>query len=91
MNIQVHIERLVLDGLSVAPSQGQLVQAAVEAELARLLASGSLATALSTGAALPVLRAGTIQLAAHHTPAQLGGQIAGAVYSGIGQPAGVTP
>ena len=45
MNIKLHIERLVLDGLPVTRSQGPLVQAAMEAELARLMAEGGLAGA----------------------------------------------
>ena len=37
MNINLHIERLILDGLPIEPRQRAQVQAAVEAELARLL------------------------------------------------------
>jgi hypothetical protein len=39
MNLNLHIERLVLDGLSVANHEAALVQTAVEAELGRLLAN----------------------------------------------------
>ena len=37
MRINVHIERLILDGLPVTSLQGPEVGAAVETELARLL------------------------------------------------------
>ena len=37
MNINLHIERLILDGLPITRQQGPHVQAAVEAELTRLL------------------------------------------------------
>lgn len=40
MNINLHIEKLVLDGLPVGTHEGPLVQAAVEAELARLIEQG---------------------------------------------------
>jgi len=43
MNINLHIERLMLDGLSIASGEAALVQMAVEAELGRLLATELLA------------------------------------------------
>lgn len=86
MNINLHIERVILDGLAVAPSQRGLVQSALEAELVRLLASGGLAAALSSSGAMPVLRVSDLPLAMPSEPAQLGSQIAQAVYGGIGQP-----
>jgi len=39
----VHIERLILDGLSVGPGEEMLVQAAVEAEHGRLVEKSGLA------------------------------------------------
>ena len=85
MNIYLHIEELVLDGLPVGRQQGPLVQAAVEAELGRLLAAGGLVPELSVGGAVPRLAAGPLSLAPHATPAQLGTGIASAVYGGIGR------
>ena len=41
-NIHLHIERLILDGLPIECAQGPHVQAAVEAELARLLTENGL-------------------------------------------------
>ena len=41
-NIHLHIERLVLDGLPIDRGQGPHVQAAVEAELTRLLTENGL-------------------------------------------------
>ena len=84
MSIKLHIERLVLDGLPVTRSQGPMVQAAVESELARLLAEGGLAQELATGGAVPSVRADTI-CSAERSPARIGRQIAGAVYGGIGR------
>jgi hypothetical protein len=84
MNVKLHIERLVLEGLDIAPGQRRLLRAAVETELTRLLAEGGLAPQLSSGVALPSLRAGAIQLTNETGATHLGAQIAGAVYGGIG-------
>ena len=85
MNINVHIERLILDGLPIGYGQRPQVQAAVEAELARLLADDGLSPELLAGGALPSVRAGSIQLANEGNTTQLGRQIAQAVYGGIGR------
>ncbi len=84
MNINVSIERLVLDGLPVSSAQGSLLGATVETELARLLATGGLEMGLQSGGAWPSVPVSVIQLTASK-PAQLGQQIAQAVYGGIGQ------
>jgi len=83
MNIALHIDQLVLDGLELGPGQARLLRAAVEAELSRLLTAGGLAPELAAGAAMPALQAGSIE-AAGSEPRALGGQIAQAVYSGLG-------
>jgi hypothetical protein len=85
MNIDLHIERLVLDGLNVGAGQGAQVKAAVEAELTRLLASGGVSEELQSGGALYKLRTAGIEVANDKSPARLGEQIAGAVYGGIGK------
>ncbi len=88
MNINLHIERLVLDGLPITRSQGPLVQAAVEEELARLIAADGLHAGLLEGGARPYAAAHPIELASDMTPAHLGQHIARSVYGGIGQEAG---
>ena len=85
MSINVHIERLVLDGLPVARHQAPLIQTAVEAELARLLIADGLAPALKSGGATPSVQAPGIQFTSDSSPAELGQQIARAVYGGIGR------
>jgi hypothetical protein len=84
MNINVHIERLILDGLPITRSQGQFVQATVETELARLLAADGLAPGLRMGGAMRSVPAESIQLTQGNDPGHLGRQIAQAVYGGIG-------
>jgi len=85
MNIKLHIDRLILDGLPLPHSQRPLLQAAVEAELTRLLTADGLSPGLSAGGAIPHLPVGSLQLTHDNSPAQLGRQIAQSVYGGIGQ------
>ena len=85
MNVTVHIERLVLDGLPVTRQQGPLVQAAVESELARLLESGGLTGELAQGGAVPSVRAAAPGLSPDGGPDTIGTQIAQAIYGGINQ------
>lgn len=85
MNINLHIERLVLDGLSIERHHGPLVKAAVEAELSRLLTAYGLANGLMLGGAMPSLPAHNIRMAENSNPAKLGQQIGRAVYGGIGK------
>jgi hypothetical protein len=86
MSINVHIERLILDGLPVERHQARLVQSAVEAELAQLLAAEGLASGFKSGGhATPRIEAPGIQLASDSSPGQIGQQIARAVYGGIGK------
>jgi hypothetical protein len=84
MNISIQIERLILDGVPLAHSQRRLLQAAVEAELARLVAEGGLAPTLLAGGATPHVLGGALQLTSDGDPSRLGAEIARAVYGGIG-------
>jgi hypothetical protein len=83
-NIHLHIERLILDGLPIERAQGPHVQAAVEAELSRLLTEKGLAVDLQASGAVPSVNTNGIQLTADSSPAQMGRQIAQSVYGGIG-------
>ena len=88
MNINLHIEQLILEGVPLPLSQRPQVQAAVEAELGRLMTEGGLASHLQAGGTVPQIRAGVIQLSSGANPQQLGRQIAHAVYQGIGAQTG---
>ena len=83
MNITVHIERLILDGLPVTSGQGPLVQAAVEAEFTRLVGEHGLS--LLRTAAVPRVSGGAIQFMEGGKPGQFGCQIARAIYGGLSQ------
>lgn len=81
MNIDVHIERLILDGLPVAGVQGSVLQAGVEAELTRLLGKEGLSGMSAT--VVERLSGGMIQLAGESKPAYLGQQIAQSIYAAM--------
>lgn len=84
MNINLHIERLVLDGLEIAPEQRPALQAAVEGELSRLLSERGLSPNLAQGIAVPSLSARDMHISRTSSPTELGQQIAQSVYGGIG-------
>lgn len=83
-NIIVSIDGLIIDGLTIAHSQRPQLQAAVESELARLLAANGLAQHLMQGGSMRSLPAGGLQLTKVNDPHHLGRQIAEAVFVGIG-------
>jgi hypothetical protein len=83
MNIGLTIDQLILDGLDLLPHHRPHLQAAVEAELSRLLTTNGLGASLQGGGAIPTLAAGSIQVEAGHDPTALGQQIARAVYGGL--------
>ncbi|NJO17685.1 MAG: hypothetical protein HC877_18700 [Thioploca sp.] len=85
MNIQVEIGRLVLEGIDISPHQRPILQAAVEAELGRLLATGGLTSGLASGGAVPHVPTQAIQLTGNNAPGDLGQQIAQTVYREIGR------
>jgi len=86
MNITLHIERLVLDGVSLGPGGGQCFLAAVEAELSRLLADGGLGPAFRSGGTVPRVKAAAVSISRKGDPAELGMAIARSLYHGL-QPA----
>jgi len=84
MNVRLHIDRLVLDGVSLSAGGRPRLQAAIESELARLITAGGLSPELARGIAVPSIRAPQMTYASDAKPAQLGSAIAGAVYGGVG-------
>lgn len=85
MKIAVHIERLVLDGLAVTPAQGAQVRAAVERELARMLAAGGVADGLRGGGAVPQVPAPSFTLSPNARPDAIGRHVARSVHASIGR------
>jgi hypothetical protein len=85
MNVRLHIERLVVEGVPLGPGGGARLQAAVEQELTRLLTRDGLNPALTNAGAILRLPAPSIQLDGGNKPAELGRRIARAVHGGIGK------
>ena len=83
MNVNLHIERLILDGLHMEQRQGPQLQAAVERELARLLTESAPISPFNTGGTLASVKGGSIQVAKGAEATGLGKQIAAAVYGGV--------
>jgi hypothetical protein len=83
MNVNLHIERLILDSIDLQPGQFHLLQAAIETELTRQLSLGGVSQTLMSGGATPSLRTNDIQLSTPVNPEGLGNQIAHALYSGL--------
>jgi hypothetical protein len=80
MKVQLHIERLVLDGIDNGGAP-RLLQAAIQAELTRLIGEGGLGHA--QGGAVARVSGPAISLQAGEPAALVGSKIAGAVYGGI--------
>ncbi len=85
MNVNLNIERLVLEGFRLRPGEHALVRAAVEMELTRLLAERGVPTQLLSIGALPRLAASDMRLDGGESPKQIGTRIARALYGGIGR------
>ena len=85
MNVNLHIERLVLDGLELERGHEPLLRAALEAELTRLIAGGG-GAGLVSAETVPRLPAPGIETAGGDggDPAHLGRRIARSVYDSFG-------
>ena len=85
MNINLHIDRLVLDGVSVAPHQRADLKAAVEVALRQQLANQGIGSAMQMNSHHRLVSGGSISVENSHKPVSLGQQIGNAVYGGIGK------
>lgn len=82
--MNVHVERLVLEGVEPTSRQRSVLRSAFTAELSRLVAAGGLDSALARGASVPATPAGPFQLGASFDAREAGARIARAVYAGLG-------
>ncbi len=81
--VELHIEELVLHGF--APGDRHEIAAAIERELARLLATGDLADGLRQRGSRAAVDAGSFSLPPGASPGAVGERVAGAVYEGLGR------
>ena len=82
MNIELHIEHLILDGLPLSRAQSMDVQQALEVELTRLLEAGTLQDQLGRSQVIPSVRS---EMPDAHGTERFGQGLAQAVYAEIGQ------
>ena len=83
MNITIHIERLVLEGLPVTSHDARVVQAAVEEQLAQLFSRPDTIPEFQVTSAGSLLRSGSIQMSPDSGPVRTGEQIARAIHSAV--------
>lgn len=84
MNINLHIDRLILDGLDYGHDQRPLLQAAVQTELGRLLTAGGLSNEIANAGAIPRVAGQAIEVRQQNGPHDTGRRIAASVYGAIG-------
>lgn len=83
MNINVSIERLILEGLPVGSNQGHTIAAAMETELTRLLTIEGLAASASRAESR--VAAGQIHVVPDGGACSVGEQIGHAIYQVLNQ------
>lgn len=83
VNINLHIERVVLNGVSVESHHQPMLKATLETELGRLLAQNGIASGLQGGGAFNAIQTASIDFREKNEPSNLGRQIAHSVYGGI--------
>ncbi len=83
MNVIVHIERLVLDGLAIGRAEAEVVRLEMEQELAGVLTARGLAPDLMSGGAMPLLTAPET-IRADAAPAEVGSRIGQAIGGTLG-------
>ena len=90
MNIVLHIERLVLEGVPTEAGLNTALQQAVQVELARLLATGGLAAQWRRSGAVRNVTGSAFTLPSRHESARpagagvLGERIAASIHAGLG-------
>ena len=85
--INVHIERLILDGVSVASPEHVTFRTDVEAELRARLEHGGLAPDLLLGGSVSALPPSEFRRTSDDRATDLARQVAGAVYASLGSSA----
>ena len=84
-DIHLHIDRLILDGFDLPAGQHGELQSALAEELTTMLANGGLNRSLASGGAYYQVPSGQINLPNPPEPGDMGRQIAGAVFAGLGR------
>jgi hypothetical protein len=88
MNIRLHIERLVLEGVPLGAGGAQILRGAMETELTRLLAEGGIGKQLLAGSALAKLDVGAMGAVQSGDAFDVGTRLARLVCEGLTNPEG---
>lgn len=83
MNIHVHIDRIVVDGVGTTADQADIVKSAVHDELVRLLTQYGVSSALAQGGDYPSMDSGVLQVRPRMSPAAVGSGIGHALHEGL--------
>jgi hypothetical protein len=83
MRINLHIERLVLEGFALSGRDGALVEEAVQVELARLLTQGGEVGMSPYCASMPILHGDSIRADTPANPLPFGAAIAQSIYGAL--------
>ncbi len=81
MNIELEIEKLILEGFPIG--NRHRIGAAIEQELTRLLTEQGIPPSLSQGGEIPSLDGGVFEVSANAKPETIGRQIAQSIYGGF--------
>jgi hypothetical protein len=83
VNINLHIERLILDGLSLDTRAGALVKDELRTELHRLFADHEALVSSLAGAAMPRVEGAPLNISSAESPLRLGAAVAHSIYGAI--------
>ena len=85
MNINLHIDRVVLEGLNIQAHERSFVEASLKTELVRLFAAGGVSESVIAESTLGRISASGIRLTENNDASNLGEQIAQSIYGEIGK------
>lgn len=85
MNVNLHIDSIVLDGIELGQGQGTLLQQAVCSNLIRSLMQHGVGPSLGNSCDRDLIRSSSIRLGSRVDVAKDGPQLAGSIYASVAQ------
>lgn len=83
MNVELWIERLVVDGLPMSAGDGEVLRATLQKELARRLRRDGLGARLTRGLAAPRLTVDSVRLPREAGPAEIARQVGRSLHGAL--------
>ena len=83
MNTNLHLEILILEGITLPSHQFPMLKASLENELGRLLVRKGIAPDLQRVGAIKTVRTESVRIVEENGPSHLGKQIAKSVHGGL--------